>query len=239
MHHNRPIMANFRDYGNVELIMKNVSRLRNTHFSVDYDFPREIQEARGRLWPKYKALKQQNPRSKVHILYPAKLIKDGTIIQDELPEWGKYIGANRLVNLRKISAVHPAHILGKTNSRTDWTASANQYSFDKPAVPTFGVDCAVSMPAKPQPLPPATDAMDFPGNEASTEAAVHIPSVITPEVTQTFTLSTDKTPSNQSQHLVHAPHVPTVINPEVTQTSILSYVQSPQQSWSAPGTGCV
>ena len=102
---NRPIIANFRDYGTVELIMGNVRRLRNTSFSVDYDFPREIQEARSRLWPKYKTLKQQNPKSKVHIVYPAKLIQDGTVIQDEMPEWGKYIGANRLANVDNIGTI--------------------------------------------------------------------------------------------------------------------------------------
>ncbi|KAH3874438.1 hypothetical protein DPMN_037682 [Dreissena polymorpha] len=69
----------------------------------------------------------------------------------------------------------------------DFTASANQYSFDTPAVPTPGVYCAVSMPAKSQFLAPATEAMDFQGTEASTY----------------------KTSSNHNQHLVQAVYTTT------------------------------
>ncbi|KAH3879925.1 hypothetical protein DPMN_003836 [Dreissena polymorpha] len=98
--------------------------------------------------------------------------------------------------------MNPAHIPRRTTSRTDWTASANQSYFDTPAVPTPGVDCAVSMSSNPQPLAPATEApqllapateaMDLQGNEVSTEAALHVPTVINPEVTRTLTLSTEK-----------------------------------------------
>ena len=47
----RPIIANIRDYGTLELIMSNVRRLRGTNFSVDLDYPRDIQEARSNVVP--------------------------------------------------------------------------------------------------------------------------------------------------------------------------------------------
>lgn len=92
----RPIIVNFRDYGDVELIMSKVRHLKGMPFSVDFDCPREIQEACACLWPQFKELKQSNPRSRVHIVYPAKLIQDGRVVRDEIPEWNQYIGANRL-----------------------------------------------------------------------------------------------------------------------------------------------
>lgn len=104
-HNSRPIIANFRDYGDVELIMGKVRLLKGTPFSIDYDYPREIQEARSRIWPKYKELKRESPRSKVQIVYPAKLLQDGHIIHDELPEWAKYTGINKITQVNRISNV--------------------------------------------------------------------------------------------------------------------------------------
>ncbi|KAH3794780.1 hypothetical protein DPMN_148318 [Dreissena polymorpha] len=89
--------------------MSNVRRLKNTPFCVDHDFPREIQEARGRLWPKFKELKNRDPRSRVQLIYPAKLIQDGNLIQDELSEWSQFIGANRLAKLDHITPIRPHH----------------------------------------------------------------------------------------------------------------------------------
>lgn len=93
---NRPIIVNFSDFQDVELIMSKVTMLKGLKFSVDYDFPREIQEARSRLWPRLKQLKTRNPTSKVKIIYPAKLISDGRVIEDGLPEWNIYMRTNRL-----------------------------------------------------------------------------------------------------------------------------------------------
>jgi len=108
--HNRPLIANFRDFDIVETIMNRARRLRGTSFSVDHDYPREIKEARTRLWPLYKDLKHQSPRSKVQLLYPAKLIQDGRMVRDELPDWGKYMGINRLVQVHQIENVKPQYV---------------------------------------------------------------------------------------------------------------------------------
>ncbi|KAH3773504.1 hypothetical protein DPMN_174865 [Dreissena polymorpha] len=78
-----------------------------------------IREARGRLWPRYKQLKAQNPRSRVRIVYPEKLIHYGNLIQDELPEWGKYIGANRLLKIDEIGRVKAPHSHGTDSPRSE------------------------------------------------------------------------------------------------------------------------
>lgn len=101
----RPIIVNFRDYGDTELIMGKVRMLKGTPFSVDFDFPREIQEARGRLWSRLKQLRHENPRSKVQIVYPAKLLQDGRLVHDELPEWNRYVGSNRLSMLNDVGPI--------------------------------------------------------------------------------------------------------------------------------------
>ena len=106
-HQNRPIIANFRDFQNIELIMSKVRQLRNTPFSVDFDFPQEIQAARGRLWPLLKELRREHPRARIQIVYPAKLIKDGSLVRDELPDWHKYMRTNRLSHAEQIGDLRP------------------------------------------------------------------------------------------------------------------------------------
>jgi len=101
-HKSRPIIANFRDFCDIEMIMSNARMLRGKPFSIDYDYPREIHEARSRLWPMYKQGKRDSPDARLTIAYPAKLIKNGLVINDELPEWSKNIGSNRLTQIKHI-----------------------------------------------------------------------------------------------------------------------------------------
>lgn len=101
----RPIIVNFRDYNDTEYIMSKVRLLKGTKQSIDYDYPREIQEARSRLWPKLKELRKQYPEAKSVIIYPAKLLHNGRIVLDELPDWNKYVGANRIQMVEQIQQV--------------------------------------------------------------------------------------------------------------------------------------
>ena len=75
--------------------------MKNTLFSIDLDLPREIKQARSRLWPKYKQYKRDNPRVRVSNVYPAKLIMDNRLICDEMPKW-RYIGADRLAIIEPV-----------------------------------------------------------------------------------------------------------------------------------------
>ncbi|WAR11517.1 hypothetical protein MAR_025697 [Mya arenaria] len=106
----RPIIVNLRDYGVIELVMANVRSLKGSPFSIDMDFPREIQEARGRLWPRMKELKRDFPRSRVQIVYPAKLIHEGRVVGDELPEWNRFVGANRISSLNTLGQISNTHL---------------------------------------------------------------------------------------------------------------------------------
>ena len=85
--------------------MRNAYMLKDTTFSVDYDFPREIQEARSRLWPQYKEMKRKFPRDKIQIVYPAKLLRNNHIVCDELPDWNACVNGNKLHMLREICDV--------------------------------------------------------------------------------------------------------------------------------------
>lgn len=106
--HKRPIIANFRDYCDVELIFSKANLLKNTNFSIDRDMPKEISDARKRLWPQFKSLKSANPRAKVHIQYPARLICDRNVIQDEFPDWHEIMSKSRVVELPYVDLVKPS-----------------------------------------------------------------------------------------------------------------------------------
>lgn len=92
----RPIIVNFRDYCDLELVLSKAFMLKNTQYSLDRDLPKEISEARKRLWPTFKYMKSDNPRAKVKILYPAKLVCDKTVIQDEFPDWYSVLARSRI-----------------------------------------------------------------------------------------------------------------------------------------------
>ena len=100
----RPIVVNFRDYCDVEIIMNNPHMLKGKTISIDDDFLKEIQEARSTLWSLYKRMKGDNPEAKIQTVYPAKLLKNGRLVKDELIEWSSSINNNRLELVQKISA---------------------------------------------------------------------------------------------------------------------------------------
>ena len=92
----RPLIALFRDYQDVELILSNAGKLRGTRFCINRDYPQEIINARKPLLALKRELKSQNPSSRISIQYPAKLIKDGQIIRDMFPDWQQVMRKSRL-----------------------------------------------------------------------------------------------------------------------------------------------
>ena len=103
----RPIIVNFRDFCDVESIMSRAYMLKNSQFSVGYDLPKEINEARKRLWEETKYIKSKQPRSKCQIVYPAKLIVDGKVYRDEFPQWNDAVRGNRLIDFTHIDKNDP------------------------------------------------------------------------------------------------------------------------------------
>ena len=62
---------------------------------INRDYPDEIVKARSRLWADYKAKKPKYPRGKVFIGFPAKLVVDGEVVRDVLPDWQTIMKGSR------------------------------------------------------------------------------------------------------------------------------------------------
>ena len=92
----RPIIACFRDYQDLETIIANAYKLKDTDISIHRDYPKEIVNARSELWPMYKSEKQNNPRAKVSIGFPAKLIVNGSVIANKFPDWYDILRGTRI-----------------------------------------------------------------------------------------------------------------------------------------------
>lgn len=54
----RPILCTFGHHSEVDIVMKQARRLKNTHYSIDRDYPLEISAARKKLWPEVKELRR-------------------------------------------------------------------------------------------------------------------------------------------------------------------------------------
>ena len=83
----RPIIVCFRDYQDIEKILANVHLLKNSNIGIHRDYPKEIVDARSELWPLFKSEREQNPRAKVSIGFPAKVIVNGKVISNKFPDW--------------------------------------------------------------------------------------------------------------------------------------------------------
>lgn len=99
----RPIIVNFRDFCDTDMVMNRAHMLKNSPFSVGYDLPKEINEARKRLWDELKSIKTTNPRARFQILYPAKLIVEGRLVRDEFPDWIEIMQGSRLGDFSHIN----------------------------------------------------------------------------------------------------------------------------------------
>ena len=91
----RPIIVCFRDYKDVELILSYAYKLSNTNYGINKDFPKEITEARSKLWPFYKAERQRNPRGSVYIGFYAKLVVGKRVVEDLFPDWYTVLRGSR------------------------------------------------------------------------------------------------------------------------------------------------
>ena len=84
----RPIIAGFRDYKCRQDIFGKSKRLKGTSYAIHEDYPAEIRSARGKLWGDFCKARSEN--RKARIVYPAKLIVDGTVVKDMFPAWNRW-----------------------------------------------------------------------------------------------------------------------------------------------------
>lgn len=113
------------------MIMSKAYMLKNTPFSVCYDLPKEINEARKKLWDELKSIKANRPRAKFQILYPAKLIVDGETVRDEFPNWSEAIKESRLTDFSHIDTAsfqHSIHFLSNEEGRGSVTRETTRDS---------------------------------------------------------------------------------------------------------------
>ena len=84
----RPMIAGFRDYKCRQDIFGKSKRLKGTSYAIHEDYQAEIRSARGKLWGDFCKARSEN--RKARIVYPAKLIVDGTVVKDMFPAWNRW-----------------------------------------------------------------------------------------------------------------------------------------------------
>ena len=77
------------------MIIDSAKKLKGLGFGINRDIPKELVEARKRLWARLKAEKAKNSNAKLVIAYPAKLIMDKKVIQDSIPDWHAIMNQSR------------------------------------------------------------------------------------------------------------------------------------------------
>ena len=81
--------------------------------AIQQDFPAEIRSAQGKLWAEFCQAKAN--RLRASIMYPAKLIVEGRIVRDELPDWNQ-----RLRDQPSSNPSSDQQHQDRTNINRDW-----------------------------------------------------------------------------------------------------------------------
>jgi hypothetical protein len=96
----RAILVTFRDENDTDIIMNNAKLLKNTHFGISRDYPREISEARRELWPQFKQARSKYGPRNVKIKFPAALEINGDVVRDLFPGWYETLRGSRNSNVQ-------------------------------------------------------------------------------------------------------------------------------------------
>ena len=112
----RPIIVRFRDYRDVDHVLDNAYRLKGSRFRVDRDYPKEIVDARTRLYQCSEAYNARKRRSKIQVRYPAKLYIDNRLVRDEFPDWGDLMKESRVVGFEVDDAINSGDISNSDNT---------------------------------------------------------------------------------------------------------------------------
>ena len=73
-------------------MLKQASKLAGTKIGISRDFPDAIRKARDKLQPARKQAKQDE--KKTMVLFPAKLLVDGVVVQVDMPDWHQILNAD-------------------------------------------------------------------------------------------------------------------------------------------------
>lgn len=69
------------------MIISSAYKSKGSGLGSNRDLPPELLDARKPLWAMMKSEKERHPNAKFIIAYPARLIMDGKVIADTLPDW--------------------------------------------------------------------------------------------------------------------------------------------------------
>lgn len=121
----RPIIAAFANDYDKERVLRQASILKGSVYSISQDYPKEIREARNKLWSRCKEARRQG--SKAIILYPAKLYINDELVDDKFPEWKTSTPSHSNIQ-RAVSSnasVQPHHD-NRQQSLNNYTGANNQ-----------------------------------------------------------------------------------------------------------------
>ena len=77
----------FRDYPDVEFVLSNSKALQGKRQGIRRDIPDPLCKARSNLEADRRKAQQDGKRAV--IAYPAKLVVDGVVVRDEIPDWSR------------------------------------------------------------------------------------------------------------------------------------------------------
>lgn len=126
----RPIIVAFRDFADTEEILYNTYRLRRTAFSIARDYPKEIADARKRLYPQLKSARDES--KKPVIKYPARLVVNGQTVDDMFPDWYDIMKLDRLHLCHKLTTDPRERNIYSTSTVNDNTPAGRQDDFAAP-----------------------------------------------------------------------------------------------------------
>lgn len=79
---NRPIIANFASYKDIDRILSNGKKLKGSNYGISKDFSPRVREIRRKLWNVGKARKQ-NSQDKVSLVHDKLIVNGEAYVWDE------------------------------------------------------------------------------------------------------------------------------------------------------------
>ena len=83
----RPIIVCFRDNPDVEFVLSNSEALQGKRQGISIDIPDSLPKARSNREADRRKARQDGKRTV--IAYPGKLVVDGVVVRDEIPDWSR------------------------------------------------------------------------------------------------------------------------------------------------------
>ena len=140
----RAIIVAFLNHTDLMNILSQAHKLQGTDFHINRDFPPEIVEARRKIWPNYKRLRNAYPRDGVKMAYPAKIIMGGKTVVNAFPDWD-YVLSHSRTPIYDIWT-HPN--IESIAQKSSEVRSDREYQRRRELNPNFGTDRAADHTAR-------------------------------------------------------------------------------------------